>query len=282
MLLGIRSHDLKIDNFLTESQLADRVEECGLDGLQLTCFKTFEDIKQQPGSMDADRAKKITSVISKKGKRIFLLAAYFNPVHSDRQKTQRCIQVFKEYLKLSKDFGANVVASETGSYNDDLWTYNPKNRTKEALAKVIDTFKDLAQAAKGYGVKAGIEGAAGHVCFNVNTLKQAVQEIGTDNLTVIFDIYNFLEIDNCHNYMAIVEEGLKAFEGNIHCFHMKDFAVLDGKLKQTPIGRGQLDYRAFLKAIKDYDKNAILILEGATGDNIIPSANYIKDIWHSV
>ena len=156
------------------------------------------------------------------------------------------------------------------------------NRTEEALQTVIETFRELADFAKEQGAYIGMEGAAGHVCWNVATLKRAVDEIGADNIKIIFDIYNYLDAGNYQNYLEILDEGLSTFAGRIHIFHIKDCVFEDGKLKQVAPGKGIFDFEKILKKIKAYDKDAYLVLEGTTGDEIIPCAKFIKQVWDKV
>ena len=65
-------------------------------------------------------------------------------------------------------------------------------------------------------------------------------------------------------------------------FHLKDYIMQDGKLKQVPPGQGLFDYPAIFSRIKAYDKNAILVLEGTTGENIVPCSEYVKKVWEEV
>ena len=64
---------------------------------------------------------------------------------------------------------------------------------------------------------------------------------------------------------------------------MKDCCfVPGGKPKQVPFGTGELDLEAILGRIRAYDENAVLTLEGTTGEHIINAVNTIKKIWERV
>ncbi len=279
MQIAFRAHDLGVKG------LENAVEKCrssGISAVQLVAYKFLDDVKYSPGGIDKDRAVKIGKAFKDAGISVPLIGAYFNPVHSDKEKVARCVEVFKEYLTFAKELGSDVVGSETGSFNDDKWTYNPLNRTEEALQTVISTFKELAQFAKTKGLYIGMEGAAGHVCWNVATLKRAVDAIDADNIKIIFDIYNYLDAANYEKYLEILDEGLKTFAGKIHIFHIKDCVFCDGALRQVAPGKGTFDFKAILSRIKAYDKEACLVLEGTTGEDIISSARFIEKIWNEI
>lgn len=279
MKLCIRAHDLGVKG--TPAILAE-LTKLGLDGVQMVCYKVYEDISYQGGSITQEKAEAMGTAFAADGKIIPLVGAYFNPVHSNPAKVENGFQVFSDYLKACKAMGCQCVGSETGSFNDDKWTYHPQNRTEEALQTVVDTFSKLCDVAAEAGSTVAMEGAAGHVCWNVATLAEARKRIGKPT-KVIFDLYNYLDESNQHDYIAILEEGLKTFSGEILLFHMKDCLFIDGgKPKQVPLGTGDLDMAAILKRIKAYDENAVLTLEGTTGADIAHAVTTIKNIWESV
>ncbi len=280
MQVAFRTHDLKVRGL---SPAIGKLNEVGANAVQLVAYKFLDEIPYKPGALTKEKALWLGQGLKDAGIDVALIGAYFNPVHSDKQKVEDCTQIFKDYLTYCTLLGCDTVGSETGSYNDDKWTYNPKNRTDEALGAVIDTFSSLAKYAKSLGVKIGMEGAAGHVCFKPSRLKEAVDAIGMDNVRIIFDIYNFLDSENYPSYLDIMDEGLDIFKGKIDVFHVKDCQVLgDGKLKQVAVGKGNMDIPAILKRIKAYDENAVVVLEGTAGDDIAPSLAYVKKVWDEV
>lgn len=279
MKIAFRTHDLGVKGLDAATQ---KIKECNIDGVQLVAYKFMDEIKYAPDQLNEKNTALIGKTLKEAGIDVGLIGAYFNPVHSDKEKVARCKSIFKEYLKYSKNLGCNIVGSETGSFNDDKWTYNPLNRTQDALNTVIETFSELATYAKSVGAYVGMEGAAGHVCWNVATLKRAVDAINADNIKIIFDIYNYLDAGNYANYLEIFDEGLKAFAGKIHVFHIKDCVFADGKLKQVVPGKGMFDFDTMLGKIKAYDKDATLVLEGTTGDDIVPCIQFTRNKWNSV
>ncbi len=278
MKIAFRTHDLGVKGL---DNAIEKARACGISAVQLVAYKFMDEIKYAPNALNETNSAAIGNALKAAGIAVPLIGAYFNPVHSDKEKVARCKAVFKDYLKYSGNLGCNIVGSETGSFNDDKWTYNPLNRTEEALQAVVETFKELAAYAKEVGAFVGMEGAAGHVCWNVATLKRAIDEINADNIKVIFDIYNYLDASNYSNYLEILDEGLRTFD-NIVVFHIKDCEFEDGKLKQVPPGKGMFDFDKILSKIKAYDENAYLVLEGTTGDDIIPCIEFIKNKWSNL
>ncbi len=279
MRLYIRAHDLGVKG--TEDILR-RLRELEIDGVQMVCYKAYDDIAYQPGAITQEKAAEIGRAFRDAGKDIPLVGAYFNPVHADKEKVERCFAVFADYLRHCQAMGCRYVGSETGSYSNDPWVYHPQNRTEEAVRETAAVFARLCDIAEEYGSMVAVEGAAGHVCHDVATLQKARQLMGKPT-KVIFDLFNYLDAGNQFDYLSILDEGLKTFAGEILLFHMKDCRLEAGSdPKQVPLGTGDLDMEAILRRIKAYDENAVLTLEGTTGEHISHAVTTIKTIWERI
>ena len=276
MKLCIRAHDLGVKGTEGILQQLDQLE---LDGVQMVCYKAYDDIPYVPGGITPEKAAEIGGALARAGKIVPLVGAYFNPVHSDHSKVVQCRDVFADYLRCCHALGCDVVGSETGSFNDDEWTYHPRNRTEEALQKVVAVFSELCDIASDCGSTVAMEGAEGHVCWNVETLAKA-RRMMDRKTRVIFDLYNYMDAENQRDYLGILDRGLDAFAGDIQLFHMKDCVFANGRRPiQVPFGTGELDIKAILRRIRDYDPNAVLTLEETTGGDIPHAVETIRRAW---
>ena len=274
MKLFIRAHDLGVKG---EENICARLSELGLDGVQLVAYKCLDGISYTPGSVTSERAASFRDSFKNAGKSVPLIGAYFNPVHPDEAKIKNGIEVFKDYIRLAKDFGCDRVGSETGSFNGDKWTYHPENRTEAAVDRVVKVFSGLCDYAADFDVNVCMEGAFGHVCYDVATLDSTVKKIGRKNIRFIFDLYNYLDASNVDRMYDILDEGLQTFGDRICVFHIKDcIKAEDGKLKQVGVGKGIFDYERIISEIRKVEPDANLVLEGTTGDDIAYAIKYLR------
>ena len=279
MKLCIRAHDLGVKG---TKGILEQLDRLGLDGVQMVCYKAYDDIPYAPGAITPEKAAEIGSALSGAGKIIPLVGAYFNPAHSDKEKVARCRDIFADYLRTCQAMGCDTVGSETGSFNDDQWTYHPRNRTEEGLQGVVAVFSELCDIASSCGSVVAMEGAEGHVCWDVDTLAKARKMIGRKT-KVIFDLYNYMDASNQGDYLGILDKGLDVFAGEIQLFHMKDCVFANGrKPVQVPLGTGEMDMKAILKRIKSYDPNAVLMLEETTGEHIPHAVETIRHTWETI
>ena len=213
---------------------------------------------KQPGELSEARAKEIAKTFLDAGLEIPLIGSYFNPVHSNKELVKRNISKFKMHLDYSHFFNTKYIGSETGSYNDDKWTYNPLNRTEEAFEIVKNTFKELAIYAKEVNSNLSIEGADGHCMYCPKQLKRLVDSIDNGHVFVTVDVYNYL---NEQNYL----EQNKGEKSKHHLFcriAMQGISGVDDKQRLIatiiPAGYYLANSCNYIIRTNDYDLKYIL------------------------
>lgn len=273
MKIGVRVHDFGKSDAVT---LAKKAKAVGFDCVQFVINKAIEGESGLAGTLNKKKVKAFYKAFKKEGLKIAMLGAYFNPVHSNKDLVAKMVAKFKEHLEYEKAFHADFVGSETGSYNDDKWTYNPLNRTEEAFNENVRIFSELAKHAEMHKAKIALEGAYGHCMFEPKALKRLVDTINSDSIYYTVDIYNYLSIDNYKNHTNIFDECLELFNDRIVIFHIKDFIIEDSQLKQCCIGKGMMNYDYILPKIKEKCPNAYLIFEGSKPDDMQFSYEFIQ------
>lgn len=273
MKICYRAHDL---GKTTAEELAKRVSSHHFDGVQLVLNKAIEGETGLAGTLNIEKCQKIKEAFNNEGLEITMLGAYFNPVHSNKELVSSLVEKYKEHLKYAKYFDSLYVGTETGSYNDDKWTYNPLNRTNEAYNEVRRIFTDLANTAKECNAYMAIEGAYGHCMYSPEQLKKLYNDINNGHVKIIVDIFNYLDISNYEEQNEIFEKCIKLFKDEIVIFHLKDFIVEDNKLKQVGLGQGIMNLEYFLPLMKKNCPNATLVFEGVKPSDIDSSMEFIK------
>lgn len=273
MKIGVRLHDFGKS---TPKLLAEKACKMGFDGAQLVLNKAIEGQSGLAGSLNKDVIYSISKEFADKKLEIAMLGAYFNPVHSNKQLVMANIAKFKEHLKYANDFNCLYVGSETGSFNDDKWTYNPLNRTEEAFNEVKRIFSDILAYAKEVNSNIAIEGAYGHCCYEPKVLKRLLDEIDNGHMFITVDLYNYLAISNYTKQHEIFDECLDLFKGKIVIFHLKDFIVENDSLKQVGLGQGLMDFDYIMPKIIKQCPNAYLIFEGVKPEDMESSLKKIK------
>ena len=276
MKIGVRVHDFGKSDAKT---LAKQAKEIGFDAVQFVINKAIDGESGAAGTLNDEKVNSFYEAFNNEGIEICLLGAYFNPVHSNKELVAKNIAKFKEHLLFENKFHARAVGTETGSYNDDKWTYNPLNRTEEAYLENVRIFKDIAKYAEEVKSNFALEGAYAHCMHSPQMLKKLSDEINSSNQYFIVDVYNYLAYDNYDKQIEIFDECLELFKDRIIIFHIKDFIVDEEnqKLVQCCIGKGIMNYDYMIPKMKESCPNAVLVFEGSKPQDMQFSYNFIKE-----
>lgn len=267
--LGIRGHDLPGAPFETIDEFVKSYRQFDLDYLQLVYKKAFKNFNMDPHFL-LDLADKLKENDIK----VAMIGAYFNMIHPDEEKRLDGIEYFKWCMETAPVYDCKLIGSETGSANGDKWTYNEYNHTEEAYKIVEETVKGLKHYGNIFKTRPIIEGAYAHTVFEPKLLKRLIDETEINDVTV--DVFNYLNIDNYQEANRIFDECLELFKDKIRVFHVKDFNVVDGKLKQCGIGQGIMNWKYYVSRIKEELSDAVLVFEGVTGEDIQTSIEYMR------
>ncbi len=279
MKIGVRVHDLGRN---TAVNLALEAKAIGFDSVQLVINKALLDEGAIPTYLDTKKAHDIAKSFNDEGIEIAMLGAYFNPVHSNKEKVMTGFTNFSNFLKYEHDFNCSYVGSETGSFSDEPWVYHPKNRTEEGFLEAVVVFKKLALVAEENNAKIALEGAFGHVCYCPKVLRKLYDLIHSNSIYFTIDLFNYLDISNYQNYMAILDEAIEVLGDRTVIFHLKDFEVVDNKIIRKDIGKGIMDYKTIIKKMLNCNPNAYFIFEGNSKEGMQESYNFIKQIEEEV
>ncbi len=160
MKICIRAHDLDVKG--TEAIL-DRLNVFGIDGVQMVCYKAYPDIPYEPGAITAEKATAIGAAFRDAGRMIPLVGAYFNPVHPNREKAERCEKIFDEAEKIaSSDEILHRIRKQRLAVRYLRILLTPKG--SEERNRLIDAFESDARA---YGLTMIWERRDINFCLNV-------------------------------------------------------------------------------------------------------------------
>jgi L-ribulose-5-phosphate 3-epimerase len=269
--IGIRAHDLVEKK--SPEDLALALQQHGFSFVQLVFNKALS-----PFSYESEFVNRVACSLKEKNIQVAMLGAYFNPVHSNPQIVKDGIENFKANLRIAKAFSHPYVGSETGSYNDSPWTYNPKNQTEEGYQQSKAVFAELTHYAEEVGADITLEGAWGHVMYCPKVLKRLVDELHSPRVHVTVDLFNYLYEGNFEKRDEIFLEALHLFGSEVKIIHLKDGKIIQGKLVQLAPGKGDFHYPLMIEAIKKECPNATLIFEGVKGDDIDSSYTFLKSL----
>jgi sugar phosphate isomerase/epimerase len=266
--IGVRAHDF---GKLPAEELAARIAAKGLCCVQLAVNRAIAGVELVPGrgDLNAGLAWEIGRAFAGHGVQIAVLGCYINLSQPDPAARGPLVAYFKEHLRQARDFGCGMVATETGSLNAD-WSFHPGNRGEEAFSALVPVVAELVAEAERFGVVVGIEGVASHVLNSPGRIRRLLDEVGSNNLQVVFDPVNLLSMETYREQERVMKESCDLFGERIAVIHAKDFAVEGGG------GRGELHYEVLMEWLRARKPGISILLEEASEGTAEECAGYLR------
>lgn len=127
---------------------------------------------------------------------------------------------------------------------------------EDALARLIDSIREICAYAKQYSIKLGIESVNRYVSDLVNSARKAreiIKVVGFDNLGIVLDT------GHINLGEETMEDAIKHTENRLYQVHINDN---DGKYQQNLMpGEGTFDFRHFLGLLSLYRYDGYLTAE---------------------
>ena len=236
MRIGCRVHDF---GRASAEELATRIAAKGLTCVQLAPSKALDGVAWGRGALTPALAADVGKTFRRHGIDIAVLGCYVNPIHPDRGVRQELLEIFKEHLRVARDFGCDVVALETGSVNAD-YSPHPDNHTEAAFQELVTSISELVEAADAADVRVGVEAVTVHTVSTPALMRRLLDEIASDHIGVVHDPVNLLDAENWRGQARIFQEAFDLYGDRIVAVHAKDFTVNEGGLTYRALGKGGL------------------------------------------
>jgi len=256
--IGVRAHDF---GCLPADELAARIAAHKMVCAQLAVGKAIAGVTLRPGVLNPGLAHEIGQAFHRHGVQIAVLGCYVNPIHPDPETRRSLLSLFKEHLRYARDFGAGLVALETGSV-DAEYLPHPENHGESAFRQSVASIAELVAEAERFGALVGIEGVTSHVVSTPRKMRRMLDAVASNNLQVVFDPVNLLSLENHHEQERIIGESFELFGDRIAAIHAKDFDIHDGQLVCVGAGLGKLRYEQVIKFAAEQKPGISILLEG--------------------
>ena len=137
--------------------------------------------------------------------------------------------------------------------------------------------------AKERGVNVAVEGVAIFVINSPEKMARLVNDLGEDNVKVIFDPVNYVSRANIGRMDEIIESTFELLSDRLVAIHAKDYRVNDdGKIVYPDPALGELNYKLIFECMKRYGVDVPIIMEGIPEDRAAESFERLERIKASV
>lgn len=93
-------------------------------------------------------------------------------------------------------------------------------------------------------------------------MAELIDRVQSPNLGVVLDLPGLLYQGNVDQQAQILDYALNHFGERIVAFHLKDLIIQGNKITFTRLGKGQLDYQAYMQKVAAFRPGAKVTFEG--------------------
>ena len=237
---------------------------------------------------DTARITAIRDAFAQENVAIAEVGAWKNMLDPDDAVRAANLAYVTERMALAEEVGARCCVDIAGSYNPKVW-YGPHkdNLSKRFFDATVENVRHVIDAVKPKRTKFTVEMMGWNLPDHPDHYLQLIKAVDRPAFAVHVDICNIINSpEKFYNSTAVVEDCFRKLGKWIMSCHAKDLAwpaELNVHFVEVIPGRGEVDYRAYLRELAKLPTDAPLMMEHLkTADEYDEGARYIRSVAKSV
>lgn len=246
----------------------DKAAELGFKGIQIYATTGA----QAPENLSASQRKELLDKIKSRGLVVSALCGDLGKGFTDADLNPELVEKSKRILDLAKDLETDIVTTHIGVVPEDK--SNLRYAVMEAACGQLAEYADSLNAH--FAIETGPEKAV--------TLKSFLDGLHSRGVAVNLDPANFVMVTGDNPVDAVytlkdyivhthAKDGKRLFYRDPEVVYglRKDVIVEDESFIELPLGKGEVPFADYLKALEDIGYRGFLTIEREVGEN--PSAD---------
>lgn len=203
-----------------------------------------------------------------------------NPIHPDKEERKAAVEKCIRKLELADRIEARCCVNVSGSRGgESIGGPHEKNLTEETFHMIVETTREIIDAVKPSRTYYTLEMMPYAYPDSVESYLELIKAIDRKEVAVHFDPVNLMNSPGRYYGNAdIIRDAFSRLGRFIKSCHAKDTmleSTLTLHIDETVPGRGNLDYRVYLKELSKLDQ-VPLIMEHMDMDEYDEAAEYIR------
>ena len=237
---------------------------------------------------DSQRIRAIRDAFAAADVVISEVGAWRNLLDPDDKKRAENLRYVTDRMALADAVGARCCVDIAGTYNPKVWYGpNPKNLSQEFFDATVENCRKILDAVKPRNSKFTIEMMGWNLPDGPDTYLELIKAVDRRAFGVHLDVCNGV---NCparfYRNTAFIEECFAKLGPWIVSCHAKDLQwiiELNVHFLEVVPGRGQMDYKAYLRELAKLPLDAPLMLEHLkTAEEYEEGKQYIRKVGESI
>ncbi len=237
---------------------------------------------------DPSLLREIEKAFSAENVCISEVGAWKNMLDPDTEKRRANLDYVTERCALADAVGARCCVDIAGSYNPDSWYGpNPKNLSREFFDATVANCRHIIDTVKPTRTRFTIEMMGWNLPDTPDAYLELIHAVDRKAFGVHLDVCNGINSPRkFYENTAYIEECFHKLGPWIVSCHAKDLkwvVELNVHFLEVIPGRGQVDYKAYLRGLAALDHDTPLMLEHlTTAAEYDEGRNYIRKVGDEI
>lgn len=238
----------------------------------------------QARAEDAARVREIEKAFAAENVVIAEVGAWRNLLDPDSEKRRENLRYVISRLALAEAVGARCCVDIAGSYNPKVWYGpHPKNLSREFFDATVENCRRVIDEIKPRRTRFSIEMMGWSLPDGPDSYLKLVKAVDRAEFAVHMDVCNGINSpERFYRSGAFIEECFRKLGPRVVSCHAKDLAWEVGMnvhFVEVVPGRGEVDYRAYLRELARLPVEAPLMLEHLkTAEQYDEGKRYIQKV----
>lgn len=238
----------------------------------------------QARAEDAARVREIEKAFAAENVVIAEVGAWRNLLDPDFEKRRENLRYVISRLALAEAVGARCCVDIAGSYNPKVWYGpHPKNLSREFFDATVENCRRVIDEIKPRRTRFSIEMMGWSLPDGPDSYLKLVKAVDRAEFAVHMDVCNGINSpERFYRSGAFIEECFRKLGPRVVSCHAKDLAwevEMNVHFVEVVPGRGEVDYRAYLRELARLPVDAPLMLEHLkTAEQYDEGKRYIQKV----
>jgi sugar phosphate isomerase/epimerase len=238
----------------------------------------------QARAEDAARVREIEKAFAAENVVIAEVGAWRNLLDPDSEKRRENLRYVISRMALAEAVGARCCVDIAGSYNPNVWYGpHPKNLSQEFFDATVENCRRVIDEIKPRRTRFSIEMMGWSLPDGPDSYLKLVKAVDRAEFAVHMDVCNGINSpERFYRSGAFIEECFRKLGPRVVSCHAKDLAWEVGMnvhFVEVVPGRGEVDYRAYLRELARLPVEAPLMLEHLkTAEQYDEGKRYIQKV----
>jgi sugar phosphate isomerase/epimerase len=233
---------------------------------------------------DKDRIRAIIREFASRDVAIAEVGAWVNMLDPDPEKRRKNLEYVTERMALAEELGARCCVDIAGSYNPDVWYGpSPENFSRQFFDATVENVRKVIDAVKPRRTTFTVEMMGWCQPSGPDEYVELIKAVDRKAFAVHLDVCNVINSpQRMYNNAAVIRECFAKLGRWIVSCHAKDVAwevELQVHFKEVIPGRGQMDYKTYLRELSKLSVDTPLMLEHLkTAEEYAEGRGYIQGV----